>query len=150
MVTASQSPSLLLAKSASPSAYSTVGQPIAYSYVVTNDGNVWLRTRVTFSDVKTTDTCPSVSSVGNNDGLLDPGESLTCSATYLITQADLNSVSVNNTATAQADALSLHDALPILTASQSPSLLLAKSASPSAYSTVGQPIAYSYVVTNDG
>ncbi|HET8944140.1 MAG TPA: hypothetical protein VFO59_05100, partial [Dehalococcoidia bacterium] len=40
--------------------------------------------------------------VGNLDNFLDPGESITCSASYSITQGDIDAGSVTNTATASA------------------------------------------------
>ncbi len=77
---------------------------IGYSYLVTNSGNVSLAGPVTVADDKATDeSCPDVSTVGNGDGYLDPGESVTCTASYTITQADLNAGSVTNVATASAD-----------------------------------------------
>ena len=57
---------------------------------------------VTVADDKATVSCPALSTVGNNDGFLDPGESITCTACYSITQADLNNGSVTNTAKARA------------------------------------------------
>ena len=75
---------------------------ISYSYLVTNSGNVSLAGPVTVADNKATVTCPNVNTVGNNDGFLDPGEAVTCTATYMITQADLNSGSVTNVAKASA------------------------------------------------
>jgi len=97
-----QHPALTLVKTATPATYSTVGQTISYSYLVTNTGNVSLAGPVTVTDNKATVTCPNVNTVGNLDGNLDPGESITCTATYTITLADLNAGSVTNTATAHA------------------------------------------------
>ena len=54
------------------------------------------------ADDKATVSCPALSTIGNNDGFLDPGESITCTASYAITQADLNNGSVTNTAKASA------------------------------------------------
>ena len=44
-----------------------------------------------------------MTTVGNLDGFLDPGESITCTATHTITQADLERRLVTNIATASAD-----------------------------------------------
>ena len=99
-VNAVQSPALTLLKTATPLTYSAVGQSISYSYLVTNSGNVSLAGPVTVLDDKATVTCPNVNTVGNNDGFLDPGEAVTCTASYTITQADLNAGSVTNMATA--------------------------------------------------
>ena len=49
------------------------------------------------------ESCPAVSTVGNFDANLDPGESLTCTASYTVDQADLNAGSVTNIADASAD-----------------------------------------------
>ena len=97
LIPVSQNPALSLAKSATPLTYSTVGQSITYSYLVSNSGNVRLAGPVTVADDKATVSCPALS-----DGFLDPGESITCSASYSITQADLNNGSVTNTAKASA------------------------------------------------
>ena len=80
-----------------------MARSISYSYLVTNSGNVSLAGPVTVTDDKATDeACPAVSTVGNFNSTLDPGESITCTASYTITQADLNSGSVTNVATAHA------------------------------------------------
>src|SRR4051794_39924045 len=94
--------------------------------------------------------CPAVNTVGNLNGLLDPGESITCSASYLITQADLNAGSVINTAQVHAAGTGSNIDSETVTANQNPALTLVKSATPLTYSSVGQPIAHSYLVTNRG
>ncbi len=141
---------LSLVKSASPSTYDAVGDSIAYSYLVTNTGNVRLAGPVTVADDKATVSCPALSSVGNGDGFLDPAEAITCTATYSITQADLNSGSVTNLAKASADGIDSNEDTETVDAVKNKTLSLVKSASPSTYDAVGDSIAYSYLVTNTG
>ena len=149
-VTAVQTQTLSLVKSATPSTYSTVGQSISYSYLVTNTGNVRLAGPVTVTDDKATVTCPAVSTVGNNDSFLDPGEAVTCTASYTITQADLNSGSVTNIAKASAAGIDSNEDTETVNAVQKTALSLDKSAAPQTYDAVGDVISYSYLVTNTG
>ena len=67
------------------------------------------------------------------DGFLDPGEAITCTATYTITQADLNSGSVTNVATAHAGGIDSNQDTETVTAVQTKTLSLVKSATPSTY-----------------
>ena len=69
-----------------------VGDTIAYSFVVLNSGNV------TLSSVSVTD--PKVGTVSCPAGSLAPTLSKTCTATYTLTQADVDAGEVLNTATA--------------------------------------------------
>ena len=99
-----QNPELTLVKSiTSGSPYSAVGGTINYSYAVTNSGNVSLAGPVTVSDDQATVSCPNVNTVGDLDAYLDPLESLTCTASHTVTQANLNAGSLTNTADASAD-----------------------------------------------
>ena len=137
-------PALSMGKSASPLSYTAVGNVISYDFVVTNTGNVPLAGPVTISDDRSTDeNCTATSS-------LDPGDSITCTASYAITQADLDSGTVTNTATASADGITSAPDSATVIAAQGPALVLAKSASPLTYAAIGQVIAYEYVVTNAG
>ena len=149
-VTAVQSRSLTLVKTATPVTYDAVGDVISYSYLVTNNGNVRLAGPVTVTDDKATVTCPNVNTVGNLDGYLDPGESITCAASYSITQADLNNGSVTNTAKASAGGTDSNPDSETVTAGQAPALVLVKTATPATYDAVGDVISYSYLVTNNG
>ncbi len=143
--------SLRLAKTANPTTYSAVGAVINYSFAVTNNGNVSLAGPVSVADDKATDeSCPAVSTVGNGNGSLDPGESIACTASYTITQTDLNNGSVTNTATANADGVTSGPAQATVTANQTRNLGLAKTANPTTYSAVGAVINYSFAVTNNG
>ena len=93
--TATQAPELELIKSATPSTYDTVGDAIGYTYTVTNPSNVTLDGPFDVTDDRTPVTCPATPN-------LAPGASLTCTATYLVTQADIDAGSVTNHATASA------------------------------------------------
>src|SRR6185503_7072630 len=92
---------LTLAKSATETSFTNAGDLLHYSYLVTNSGSAPLPGPVTVTDDKATVTCPAVSTVRDLDLYLDPGESLTCTATYTVI-APLP-VSVTNTASASAD-----------------------------------------------
>ena len=92
--------SITLAKSAAETSFHLVGDVLHYTYVVTNTGNVRLAGPVTVTDDKTTVTCPALSTIGNHDDFLDPGESLTCTATYTVKQSDIDAGKVTNTASA--------------------------------------------------
>ena len=69
-----------------------VGDTIAYTFLITNSGNLPL-TAVSVSD-------PKVGAVICPATTLAPGASTTCTATYTLTQADVNTGVVNNSATA--------------------------------------------------
>jgi uncharacterized repeat protein (TIGR01451 family) len=146
-VNAARTPSLLLTKSANPTTYNVVGQTITYSYVIQNTGNTTLNGPFSVSDNKATVTCTQPA-----DGALSPGESMTCSASYAITQADLNAGSVTNIAMASGGGVTSNQATATVRAvqTQNPSLSLTKSASPASYNAVGQVISYTLVATNDG
>ena len=99
-VATTQSPSLSLTKSASVTKVSQVNQTVTYSFSVTNTGNVTVN-NVTINDVQA---APSLSSSLSGltcpDASLAPGGNETCTATYTVTQADLNHGSITDTATA--------------------------------------------------
>jgi len=86
-------PALTVAITPSPSTFAKAGDVIHFSYLLTNSGNVPLAGPFTVTDSKVTVTCPATSS-------LAPAASITCTASYTITLADLNAGSVTNTATA--------------------------------------------------
>ncbi len=88
-------PALTLVKTATPTTYSLVGDVIQYSYLVKNTGNVALAGPVTVSDDKTAVTCPA--------GGLAIDATMTCSASYSITMADIEYGLVKNTASASAN-----------------------------------------------
>jgi LPXTG-site transpeptidase (sortase) family protein len=97
-VPAGQIPTIALFKSADPVIFDTIGQTIIYNYIITNTGNVTLPGPFTVIDNKATVTCNPIPPSG-----LLPQATLTCTATYQITQADLDRNSVTNLARASAN-----------------------------------------------
>ena len=88
--------SLILVKTATPTTYTTVGQVINYSYKLQNVGPVNLTAPYAVTDDKATVTCPQTPTP------LVPGAFITCTASYTITQADLDAGYVTNLATGTA------------------------------------------------
>jgi uncharacterized repeat protein (TIGR01451 family) len=133
-----------------------VGETITYTYLVFNTGNDNL-TSITVTDSKLGPvTCPTPPSPG-----LAPGHAVKCTATYTVTQADVDAGHVVNTATATGTdtdgntSPDSQDSVDTGTVTPAPTVAIEKTAtvSPSADQggvKVGDTIAYSYVVTNTG
>ena len=95
-VTADQNPALDPGQDRHPSTYDEVGDTICYSYLVTNIGNVTLDGSGHRHRQQGHRDVPAQSAS------LAPTGQVTCTATYSITQADLDAGSVTNIAAAQA------------------------------------------------
>ena len=137
-----------LVKSTTSTGFGTAGDTIPYTYLVTNSGPDTI-TGVGVSDnLIPTVNCPDSSLAG--------GASETCTATYTVTQADVDAGSVTNTATASAtdaygDTLtSAPSSVTVNASNASSSLTLVKSTTSSGYGAAGDTIPYSYLVTNTG
>ncbi len=92
---------LTIAKSAAEASFISAGEVLHYSFIVTNSGSAPLLGPVTVADDKATDeTCPALTTIGDLDDFLDPGESVTCTATYTVQAADMTAGSVTNSASA--------------------------------------------------
>ncbi|SHF89982.1 conserved repeat domain-containing protein/gliding motility-associated C-terminal domain-containing protein [Mariniphaga anaerophila] len=144
-ISASQEPGLTVVKNATPSSYTSSGEEIIYTIEVTNSGNV------TLSNVLVSD---PLTGLNTTIASLAPGAKQTYTENYFITQNDLNSGSVANTASASGkspdDETITGSATRTISASQEPGLTVSKSASPQTYSTVGQQIDYTIEVENSG
>jgi len=133
------------------------GDMIDYSYTVTNgidpyadplpDGVVG---PVRVEDDKTAVTCDSVSSVGNHDDNLDPGESVPCSSVYEVMLEDALAGSVTNTATAWMGSTSSNTVEVTAVTITTPHLSLLKTGELDGTFETGQTISYSLTATNDG
>ena len=97
-VPATQTAALTVTKSATPTTVTAAGDVVTYTFRVTNTGNVTVTdpvvTERSFTGTGTAPvaTCPP--------GALAPGASVDCTATYTVTQADIDAGSIANTATA--------------------------------------------------
>ncbi|HEY0660913.1 MAG TPA: OmpA family protein [Lysobacter sp.] len=148
-VNAVQSPSLTLDKTAvSGNPFDAVGDVVSYEYLIANTGNVSITLLSVHDDRIATVTCPLTT--------LAPGASTTCTATYTITQADLDAGSVTNNATATGmppagTALPPATDSVTVTATAAPGLTLDKTAvSGNPYDAVGDVVSYEYLVINTG
>ena len=150
IATATQNPGLTLTKSAvSGSPYSSVGETISYTFLLENSGNVTLNGPFTVVDDLTTDeSCPYTPS-------LSPGDTITCTASYTVSQADIDSGSVTNSAYAGGSFLGT----PVMSntdsftapASQNAELNFTKTISGSGnYANAGDLITYSFELENTG
>jgi uncharacterized repeat protein (TIGR01451 family) len=141
---------LTLVKSATETSFTNSGDTLHYSYLVTNSGFAPLQGPVTVSDDHTTVTCPAVSTVGDLDNFLDPGESITCTATYTVTGTDVASFQVTNTATASADGVTSNSSSKMVPLSTSADVSIDKSLTTSAPFLTGGTVNYTLTVANGG
>ena len=157
-------PAIALVKAADTSALSSppqAGDVISYSFAITNTGNVNL-TNVTLSD-----TLPGIVITGGPIALLAPGatDNTTYTATYTLTQPDVDANQVTNQATttgtdpfgtdvSDLSGTTTADDNPLVTPlTNAPAIALVKTADTSALSSppqAGDVISYSFAITNTG
>lgn len=143
-VTAQQTRSMTIVKTASPATYDAVRQPINYSYLVTNTGNV------TLYNVRVVD--DKIDAAGEPViAQLKPGatNAVTVTATYAITQADIDAGFVTNVAYATDGTTSSATDTETVNAIKKPALYITKTANPASVSTP-QDVIYTYVIENTG
>ncbi|MDK9712390.1 DUF7507 domain-containing protein [Acidaminobacter sp.] len=141
-VTAVPMPALTIVKTAAPATYDAVGDTISYSYVVTNTGNVTLY-NVSVVDDKATTSPVSVDS-------LAPGATADFTASYTITQADLDAGSVTNTAYATDGTTESEPDSETVTAVPMPAITIDKSANPTNIPETGGEVEFTFLITNTG
>ncbi len=134
--------------------FAQVGETISYTLTVTNIGNV------TLSNVDVTDPVITVD-CGAFDGILDPGESVQCTGSYVVTQADIDAGHRENLALTTGDCPNgsidcatddddNDEPLP-----QNPGIELEKTGSfqdenGNGFADAGETISYNFTVTNIG
>jgi uncharacterized repeat protein (TIGR01451 family)/LPXTG-motif cell wall-anchored protein len=145
--------SIRLAKSAAETTFNTAGDVLHYSFVVTNNGNV------TLTDVSVTDGLPGLSAIScpvASPISLPAGGSMTCTATYATTQADLNAGFVLNSATASGVPPSgvgdmvTWEAGAFAQALQQPAISIVKTVDATRLDADGQILTYTFLVSNTG
>ncbi len=143
-----RNPGLEIDKIATESGYNEIGDVIHYTITATNSGNV------TLHDVLVTD--PNVLDLlctpDNPVADLAPGDSIVCTATHTITQADLDAGSVFNQACVddvEGPADSVCDDVTIV-GEQNPSLGILKEVTEVEFTDIGQLLHYTITATNTG
>ncbi|MFJ4254081.1 isopeptide-forming domain-containing fimbrial protein [Microbacterium sp. NPDC090003] len=147
---------LSLEKTALPTTVDAVGDTVAYSFAVTNSGDVTVSDvqidETAFSGTGTTPvvTCPAEAAS------LAPGAEITCTASYVVTQADLDAGTITNTAVATASALDgvedpeSEPSSATVTATAAPAISLVKEVRSENIVAAGDVVDYAFTVTNTG
>ncbi|MBQ3359062.1 MAG: DUF11 domain-containing protein [Microbacterium sp.] len=152
-VTANAAPALSVEKSADVETYDAVGDEIVFSFLVTNIGNVGL------TEVAATErTFTGTGTLGAIDCPADElavGESLTCTAGYVVTQVDIDAGRIVNTGAATGEAPDGTTVIAVpstatVDAVQAPVLELEKTATPDEADAAGDEVVYTFSVINRG
>jgi hypothetical protein len=132
------------------------GEKITYSFAVTNTGNVTLSADKVDEGAFTGTGSLSPVRCPAGAASLAPGEQVTCTASYTVTQADVDAGKVTNTATASGAPPSGRRMVSAPSTLTDPGgaahagLSLVKTASTRLITAVGQKVTYSFAVTNTG
>jgi len=139
-------PALTIVKTSSDNDFNVLGQTLTYSYQVTNAGNITLTDPITVSDDRIANvSCEDLPATG-----LAPNDSITCSGTDTVTQADLDAGEVVNVASASDGTTTSDDTSLTIEAAQEPAIGIEKTALTADFTAVGDTLSYEYLVTNTG
>jgi hypothetical protein len=137
---------LSLSKYADRETYVEAGEEVHYNYLVSNEGIGSIPGPVTVEDDRIqTINCLDLEKVGDQDNILDPGETVTCTGTYVISEEDVRSGSVTNTAQASARGVS---SSPSTATIYEKALNLSISTDWNEYKDVNEEINYTYTITS--
>ncbi|WP_307218642.1 hypothetical protein [Microbacterium sp. SORGH_AS_0888] len=154
VIDAPRTPGLALVKEADVT-QPKVGDTITYTFTLTNTGNVTITNpSISETEFSGTGDAPVIECAATTS--LAPGESLVCTATYVVTQADVDAGGVTNVATGTGEPPTGVDPpedpsssveVPITPA---PGLSIVKTASVDTVTQVGQVVDYTFLITNTG
>jgi LysM repeat protein len=136
-----------LTVTANPATLPAVNEVITYTFTVKNIGSVAVPGP---ASIATGAVCAEVNTIGNLDVNLDPGESVTCTLAYTVTQADLDADSVSNNAVATVGGINSNTVVTTVSTAPPAVLNLTKTAAPTTFNQTGQAIVYTYVIMNSG
>ncbi|PZU46560.1 MAG: AraC family transcriptional regulator, partial [Microbacterium sp.] len=153
-VTIPSAPAIQLVKSASPGAANRAGDVVTYSFTITNRGNV------TLTGVGVTDPLPGLGAItwgawpGGVAGTLQPNASVTATASYTVTQSDVNAGSVVNSASATGTppvgaAVTATDP-EVVPIPRNPAMTFTKTGALAGTGRVGDVVTYTFHLTNSG
>jgi uncharacterized repeat protein (TIGR01451 family) len=125
--------------------FSTLGEIITYNYTLSNLGTLDVVGPFAIVDTLAATSCPA-----GIPTTLTPGQKFPCTGTYQVTQVDLDTGTISNSAYATANGSPSPTINMSISANQTKSLALAITANPTATSTVGANITYTYTLTNTG
>jgi uncharacterized repeat protein (TIGR01451 family) len=144
-ITFAVQPALTVVPTPNPASFTAAGQAIAYSFKLTNAGNVTINS-IAMTGTKTGSIACTLMS-------LAPGADTTCTSSYTTVAADVGG-SIPYTATATgtptAGALAPVAVKGTITFTAQPVLTIAATPNPASFSNAGQAIAYSFKLTNTG
>lgn len=154
--TQAPAPALSLVKSANPStsAEYNEGQIITYSFVVANTGNVPIE-GITIDEVEFSG-AGTLSAIDCATTTLAVDASTTCTATYELTQEDVDAGELTNTATATGTPVGGDETVTtapsnvVIPSDPAPAVSLVKSVNPESVDAAGDEVLYSFRVTNTG
>ena len=140
---------LSLTKTAAQTSFANVGDVIDYTYTLTNNGSAALALPASITDNRAVVTCPSADTSGNNDGSLDIGESIVCTAAYQVAASDLSTGLVTNRAVGTVDGVNSNAAYATVYA-DAPDLVVTKTNDTGDYGTQGTAFNWTIIVKNLG
>jgi uncharacterized repeat protein (TIGR01451 family) len=151
-ITADKTKGMSVTKTASPMVVDTVGTTVNYTITVVNTGAATLTNIVIHDEFSV----PGVSLNAQCDPAklaeLKPAEQLVCTASHVVTQADVDRGDLKNSAWATSGNYTSDpdEVIVVITADKTKGLTVTKTASPMVVDTVGVPVNFVVTVKNTG